>query len=117
MPEKLDINTTQLEELAQRFWKISEIAAFFGCSESTIKHRFAQNLVNGREKGKGTLRDWQLNAAKKGSAALLIWLGKQYLGQTEKIEVTNDKLVEEELEFNNVPKKMEGGGRFRRFYN
>lgn len=37
------------------------------------------------------LRDWQLQAAKKGNVAMLIFLGKQYLGQSDKIE-TDDNL-------------------------
>jgi hypothetical protein len=38
----------------------------------------------GREEGKASLRRMQWRAAER-STAMLIWLGKQYLGQTGKL--------------------------------
>ena len=38
--------------------------------------------------GKISVRRWQMQAAEKGNVSMLIWLGKQYLGQTEKQEFT-----------------------------
>ena len=32
------------------------------------------------------LRHWQLEAAKSGNTQMLIWLGKQYLGQSDIIQ-------------------------------
>jgi hypothetical protein len=43
-------------------------------------------LLKGRSQGKIRLRQLQLKAAEKGSAAILIWLGKQMLGQTDQID-------------------------------
>ena len=37
--------------------------------------------------GKISLRRYQFRQAEKGNASLLIWLGKQYLGQTDKQEI------------------------------
>jgi len=37
-----------------------------------------------------SLRRWQLEAARKGNASLLIWLGKQMLGQKDTIEIDGD---------------------------
>ena len=39
-------------------------------------------IRKGKENMKTSLRTWQLNAARKGNAVLLIWLGKQLLGST-----------------------------------
>lgn len=39
--------------------------------------------------GRAALRRMQYKAAEKGNVTMLIWLGKQYLGQTEKVESNN----------------------------
>ncbi len=39
---------------------------------------------------KPKLRRLQWNAAEAGNVSMLIWLGKQYLGQSDKQEVTGD---------------------------
>lgn len=64
----------------------AEIAAFFDCSRDTIEGRFSAELNKGRQQGKMKLRDMQLKCAEKGNVAMLIFLGKQYLGQSDKIE-------------------------------
>ena len=43
-------------------------------------------LVYDRRPSKTSLRRWQYEAAKRGNASLLIWLGKQYLGQKDRHE-------------------------------
>jgi hypothetical protein len=71
-----------------------EIAAFFGCSTDTIsravqeKHgcTFAEYLGQKRGKGKISLRRAQMQAALAGDKTMLIFLGKQYLGQADRIE-------------------------------
>ncbi len=80
------IDEKQLEELAGKFWNKTEIAAFFGCSDQTIKNKYSEIYTKGRENGKGTLRDWQLSSAQNGNVTMQIWLGKQYLGQSDKQE-------------------------------
>jgi len=42
----------------------------------------------GREEGLANLRQWQLEAAQDKDRIMLIWLGKQYLGQRDNVEVT-----------------------------
>lgn len=74
-----------------------------------LKQRFASH-------GKASLRRIQFRMAET-SCAMAIWLGKQYLGQSEKVEVTNNDLVNETLEFAGVPKSAKKvNGRFQRFY-
>ena len=81
---KLDIDSEQVEKLAQIQCTNVEIAAFFGCDESTIRDRFPEQLKKGREAGKISLRRKQFQVAQGGNVSMLIWLGKQYLGQTDK---------------------------------
>lgn len=83
---KLEIDGTEVEKLASIGCTTQEIAAFFDCSKDTIENRFSAELAKGRENGKTRLRRLQLQAAQKGNVVMLIWLGKQMLGQKEKVE-------------------------------
>lgn len=74
-----------------------EIAHLCEVSYDTLERRikelgyknFAEWFGEKSAPGLKALRRWQFDAAKKGSAAMLIWLGKQYLKQTDKMEQTN----------------------------
>ena len=70
-----------------------EIAAFLGISYSTFKRRKVENpelseaVELGRDSGKQTLRQVQWNAATvENNITMMIWLGKQYLGQSDKTD-------------------------------
>ncbi len=70
-----------------------EIAAFLGISYSTYKRRKAESpelaeaVELGRDCGKQTLRQVQWNAATvENNITMMIWLGKQYLGQSDKTD-------------------------------
>lgn len=70
-----------------------EVASFFDCSEDTIERfckreygeSFAVVFSKKRERGKISLRRTQWKLAEK-SATMAIFLGKQYLDQSDKIE-------------------------------
>ena len=47
---------------------------------------FVQYREQKKEHRRGQLRQWQWKCAEKGNPTMLIWLGKQYLGQSDKIE-------------------------------
>ena len=81
--QKLKIDKEKVEQLASFGCTTSEIASFFGCDEGTIRKRFSENLTKGKEKGKIRLRQMQWKAADKGNVTMLIWLGKQILGQAD----------------------------------
>lgn len=78
-----------------------EIANIFACSEDTIqrfcKREYKMSFSEAFEKfsanGKVSLRRIQFKAAEAGNVTMQIWLGKQYLGQTDKqeMEVTEEK--------------------------
>ena len=61
----------------------SEIARWFDMSESTLKYNFSDIIAKGREHLKHSLRRSQIKLALSGNATMLIWLGKNILGQSE----------------------------------
>lgn len=67
-----------------------EIAEWFMIKEDTLRYNFADYLTKGRSGMKRRLRAVQLSTALAGNATLLIWLGKQYLGQTDNPYATVD---------------------------
>ena len=76
-----------------------EIAVFFGCSTDTIGRRkqddpkFAEAYNNGWALGNQSLRRKQFEVAMGGNVGMLIWLGKQRLGQREEGKEITDELV------------------------
>jgi len=82
----LDIDAEQVRKLAEIGLNNVDIAGFFGCDESTIRKRFPEYLTKGKIDRRITLHTGQYQAAKEGNIAMLIWLGKQELGQVDKVE-------------------------------
>ena len=93
-PKKYKLNKDKIEQLASFGCTNTEIASFFGCDTSLITKSYSQFLTKGREKGKIRLRQMQWKAADKGNVTMLIWLGKQLLGQADKSEVTWENPVD-----------------------
>lgn len=83
---KLDIDPIEVEKLAAMGCSNREIAAFFDCDESVIRNRFPAVVAKGQEKGKSKLRRLMWQSAEKGSYVMQIWLSKQLLGMTDKME-------------------------------
>jgi len=81
---KLPISAEQVKQLASYGCSNGEIASFFSCDESVIRRRFAVNVKKGKNLGKTRLRQKQMAVALNGNVSMLIWLGKQMLGQTDK---------------------------------
>ena len=94
-PKKYDIDTKQVVKLASYGCTVREVANFFGCSEDLIKKSYSQFITKGQDEGKTRLRKLQWTAAEKGNVPMLIWLGKQVLGQTDKQELTEVKPIDE----------------------
>ena len=94
---KIEINWDQFNKLCGLQCTQLEIASYFDCSEDTIERRvkevhgvtFAVYFAQKRGAGKIALRRKQYEAALAGNVTLLIWLGKQYLGQMDKQETVN----------------------------
>ncbi len=70
----------------------TEIAAYLGCHPETFYDRclkekgvgFSEYLATKRSKGDAILRAKQYELAMQGNTTLLIWLGKNRLGQRDK---------------------------------
>ena len=94
-PKKYDIDTEELGKLVEFGCTNTEIASFFGCSPDLIEKTYSEFLTKGRATLKKRLRKAQLDLALAGNATMLIWLGKQMLGQAEKAEVQMNRPIEE----------------------
>ena len=88
-PKKYNIDKKQVQNLARLGCTNIEIADFFGCDESLIRHSYSEFLIKGRSEQKLRLRQLQWNSAERGNIVMQIFLGKNLLGQTDKIETTN----------------------------
>ena len=82
-PKKYDIDTEEVQKLAKYGMTNVEIAVFFGWDESLIRKSYSEYLTKGRAKMKLRLRQLQWKSAEKLNAVMLIWLGKQMLGQSD----------------------------------
>ena len=87
---KIEIDGDLVAKLARIHCTSSEIAAVVGCSVDTLDRRFAEEIAKGREEGKSTLRQGLWDLARKGNLGALIWLSKNHLGMSEKIESKNE---------------------------
>ncbi len=80
----------QVEKLASYGLTNIEISEALGYDDSTLKRKFENFLVKGRANLKQRLKRKQIQVAMSGNVSMLIWLGKQYLGQADKVEETGD---------------------------
>lgn len=91
---RIIIDKSQFEKLCGLQCTEEEIASFFGCSTDTIerwcrrtyRQRFSAVYAEKRGLGKISLRRAQFRLAEK-SAAMAIFLGKNYLGQHDSKDV------------------------------
>ena len=77
------ITAAQVEALARIGCTQVEIGEIHGVAHSQISRHFAQPYKRGIAKCKKSLRRKQIAVANKSKPAMLIWLGKQFLGQKE----------------------------------
>ena len=82
-PKKYNIDGEQVRKLANYGCTNVEIANFYGCSADLIEKSYSDFLTKGRAEMKLRLRQLQWKSAEKGNAVMLIWLGKQILGQSD----------------------------------
>jgi hypothetical protein len=91
---KIKIDWSLFKKLCAMQCTLVEIAGFFDCSEDTIENRikeefdgtFSETYKRFSSEGKISLRRTQFTLAKKNTV-MAIFLGKQYLGQTDKQEL------------------------------
>ncbi len=87
---KLVVDLQILGNLAQIGCPNYEIASVLGISQRTLKRNFANFIEENREKGKASLRKkmWD-KAVKKDNTNMQIFLSKNYLGMSDKVQQTN----------------------------
>ena len=100
---QIEINKEHFENLCNMQCTLEEIAGFFKCSKDTIERwcertyeeGFADTYKKYSQNGKISLRRYQFKLAEK-NASMAIWLGKQYLGQTDVgiVTSTGDEILQ-----------------------
>lgn len=81
------IDKEKIRELASQSCTVAEIATEVGCAETTILHKFAGPLRMGRAQCSMRLRKKQYELALAGNNTMLVWLGKQLLGQRDQQQI------------------------------
>ena len=94
---KKEIDYQTVEKLASIQCTQEEISNFLGISTRTLQkdEEFLRIYKKGLDNGKMSLRRWQYKKAQDGNVSMLIWLGKQYLGQTDKVENKDTHEIED----------------------
>jgi hypothetical protein len=89
------VNEEEVEELASMGLTKTEIASVLKVDPSTLK-RYTKAIEKGHERRNASLRRKQYEVAMSGNTPMLIWLGRQYLNQMERQEITrpDDPLLE-----------------------
>ena len=95
MRKAIEIPVEQVRELASIGCTQSELGRVFGLSQSQISRRLSREPYRsawegGRAEGDMSLRRKQHELAMSGDRVMLIWLGKNRLGQADKVDSTVD---------------------------
>lgn len=95
MPKpKAKVDPKQIETLASIGCTVEEMALVVGCSKDTLERRFMGNIEKGRAFFKVSLRRKQVELANSGNVGMLIWLGKQCLGQKERLKTESEQKID-----------------------
>lgn len=70
-------------KLAKMWCTMQEIADWFEIPRETLKYNFSDLIAKGRAETKQALRKSQIKAAIGGNTSMMIWLGKNILGQSD----------------------------------
>jgi hypothetical protein len=84
---KSKIDRVQVQLLASYGLTTSEIAQALSCSPDTLERRYHNDLIQGKESMRGSLRRRQYELAIAGNPTMLIWLWKNLLGQKDQMEM------------------------------
>lgn len=100
---KKDIDKKQFENLCGLHCTKQEICDWFDLTDKTLdrwcketyRKSFSEIYKQKKSNGNLSLRRKQMEVALSGNVSMLIFLGKNYLGQTDKIEQTFSPVTEE----------------------
>jgi len=82
-----EISAAEVEELAAIGCTQEEISRVKRVSVATLHRNYADAYEKGFATMQMSLRRKQVSAVNGGNVVMMIWLGKQYLGQRDKFEV------------------------------
>jgi hypothetical protein len=82
------VDEEKLFTLASLGLTTAEIASVLECSPDTLERNYKEEMAEGKEKCKASVRRKQFELAMAGNPTMLIWLGKQILGQSDKLAHT-----------------------------
>lgn len=104
---KFEVDYNTVEKLAHIQCTYGEIASFLGCSVDRLKRdeEFITRYKKGAEGGRMSLRRYQFKLAEKNTA-MAIWLGKQYLGQRDNLDINQEQLTRVTI-VNSLPKDQD----------
>ena len=103
------IDANQVRRLAAIGCTYAEIGAVVGCGKATLSERFRTEIDKGHEQLKRSIRRMQYKAARNGNIVMMIWMGKQYLGQQDKqhVEMQDDTKVEAARDVATIRKELQ----------
>ena len=113
--KKIEIDWSIVDKKLSHFCEGTEIAEYLGISPMTLyratervhKVNFDVYKAQKRAKGEMNLREMQLQSAAAGNIAMQIWLGKQYLNQTDKADHTSKgESIKPDINISVVNKKI-----------
>lgn len=116
---RIEIDTEQFEKLCFMQCTLKEIAGWFKCSEDTIerwcKRELKMSFADAYERysagGKISLRRYQWKMAEH-NCSMAIFLGKQYLGQSDqqelKVSKSDDETIKEMEQYFNDKRTSAG---------
>lgn len=78
-----------VQRLAEIGATVGHIAYALDTTEDTLHDHFRREIDAGRSNGDVSILKKQYEVAMGGSVPMLIWLGKQRLGQTDKQQIEN----------------------------
>lgn len=93
------IDVEKIRKLASVGHSLDKIAILLGVSENWLVQEKGRNFaieeafVVGHAELEDNLRSMQVKLARSGHPGMLIWLGKQYLGQSDKQETKQETTV------------------------
>jgi hypothetical protein len=90
--DKKPVPADDVWRLASLGCKDIEIAEWFGIDPNTLRYNFSVELLKGRETLRQSLRRKQIEVAMTGNPTMLIFLGKNLLGQSDSPLASQEKM-------------------------
>ena len=99
--KKIQVDADQVRELARLGGTWDEIAGVLSIARTTFvmrmkEKKFREAYDRGIAEGNTSLRRAQYDGAVGGNTGLLVWLGKNRLNQTDRVETHNETTIHDD---------------------